>query len=52
MKKVSSYQKLKIKKAKAEERMIEALEDLEAVILYPYISRAKGIRFRIKEDNE
>ena len=52
MKKVSSYQKLKIKMLKSLEEREEAIDDLEMVILYPYSSRAKGVRQRIKLDNE
>jgi len=46
---ISSYQKLKIKKDKAEAIAEELKEDIEFVILHPYSSRAKNIRREIKE---
>lgn len=51
-KKLSSYQRLKQRVKNAEEKAEFAVEELEAIILYPYSSRARDIRLRIKIEND
>jgi hypothetical protein len=46
--KLSSYQILKRKKLKAESELEYLKEDLEAIVLQPYSSRAKNVRHEIK----
>ena len=46
---ISSYQKLKIKKDKAEKVAMEVKEDMEFVILHPHSARAKSIRREVKD---
>jgi hypothetical protein len=48
MKRISSYQKLKQKKLNAEKELEHIKDDLEAIILRPYSSRAKNVRAEIK----
>jgi len=45
---LSSYQILKRKKLKAENELEYLKEDLEAIVLQPYSSRAKNVRHEIK----
>ena len=45
---LSSYQILKGKKLKAEIELDNIKEDLEALVLQPYSSRAKNVRHEIK----
>lgn len=49
---ISSYQRLKIKKLKAEKLADEVTEDMEFLILYPHSARAKNIRRIIKEKED
>ena len=48
MKRISSYQRLKQKKLNAEKELEHIKDDLEAIILRPYSSRAKNVRAEIK----
>ena len=48
MNKISSYQRLKQKKLNAEKELEHIKDDLEAIILRPYSSRAKNVRQEIK----
>tara|TARA_R110000803_G_scaffold82744_1_gene148947 strand:+ start:1698 stop:1856 length:159 start_codon:yes stop_codon:yes gene_type:complete len=50
--KLSSYQILKARKVAAETEAQLILDDLEAVILQPYSSRAKNVRNEIKIKND
>jgi len=50
--KLSSYQILKARKVEAEKEAQMVLDDLEAVVLQPYSSRAKNVRNEIKIKND
>mgnify|MGYP003630689141 FL=1 len=50
--KLSSYQILKARKVEAETEAQMVLDDLEAVVLQPYSSRAKNVRNEIKIKND
>lgn len=50
--KLSSYQILKARKVKAETETQLILDDLEALVLQPYSSRAKNVRNEIKIKND
>jgi len=52
MKTISSYQRLKYKKLNAEKELEHIKDDLEAIILRPYSSRAKNVRQEIKLKHE
>jgi hypothetical protein len=52
MKRISSYQRLKQKKLNAEKELEHIKDDLEAIILRPYSSRAKNVRQEIKLKHE
>lgn len=47
-KKVSSYQRLKERKASAELLLSQYIDDVEHMIEYPYSTRAQGFRREIK----
>ncbi len=49
---LSSYQILKRKKLKAETELEYLKDDLEAIVLQPYSSRAKNVRHEIKIKND
>lgn len=51
-KRLSSYQRLKQKKQYAERQTEHIKDDLEAIVLRPYSSRAKNVRQEIRLKNE